>query len=258
MKRSLLLLITLFAAVCGAETKKSTAKMPAPELSLREKALAETVVSEKSEKNAASDAQVSGMLTLKDPRPEVITRSWKYFVGFTAQSFQAEGLASKEGSGTFDLGKNDSTFMPGVELGFITSPWQTKAVLWKVGLRAKAGFASQSTDVVLDSGYKIDDARLNTTIFSGGPILAVQWERWRWLSLTLSPQLGSVIYAQTSSNEFASFSKQAGFNSMSYGLDFAFSEKWSLFTEWSQRTMRDSTEIALQKDSFELGTKITW
>lgn len=260
MKLSLLLLVSLFSAICAAAPakKSSVTVAPTPELSLREKALAEAKAEGLQERAVASDAQVSGMLTLKDPRPEVVTRPWNYFAAFTAQMFQAEGTATKEGSGTFDLGKNERTVMPGLELGVMSIPWQTKAVLWKFGLRAKAGFASQGTDIALDSGYAIDDARLNTTMFSGGPVVALSSERLQWLSLTFSPQYGTLSYTQTSSNDFAAFSKSAAFNSMSYGLDFAVSKKWSLFTEWSQRNLNDSSEIALQKDGFELGTKITW
>ncbi|MEK2644571.1 hypothetical protein [Bdellovibrio sp. BCCA] len=261
MKLSLLLVVTLFTVVCGAAPagKKSSAPATsAPELSLKEKALAESKIDERQEKAAASDAQVSGMLTLKDPRPEVVTRPWKYFAAFSGQMFQAEGTATKQGSGTFDLSKNDSTVMPSLELGVMSVPFQTKAVLWKFGVRGKAGFASQSVDATLASGYKIDDARLNTTMFSVGPMIAVSWERLAWLSFTLSPQYGTLSYTQTSSDDFAAFSKSAGFHAMGYGLDFAISNKWSLFTEWSQRNLNDSSEIALQKDNFELGTKVTW
>ncbi|WP_415062740.1 hypothetical protein [Bdellovibrio sp.] len=258
MKWTLLVVLTLFSVMSSAQAKKNSSTLSLkPELSLREKALAESKV-EGLAKTSATDAQVPGMLTLKDPRPEIITRSWRYFAGLTAQSFQPEGIAKKEGSGAFDLGKNDQTFMPGLELGVLSTPIKTKSVLWKLGLRGKAGFSSQGTSLTLDSGYQINDARLNTTLFSGGPLLTLQWEGLQSVSLTLSPQMGSVTYTQTSSNEFATFSKQSGFESMSYGLDFALGQRWSLFTEWSQRTLKDNTEIALQKDNFELGTKVTW
>ncbi|KHD87488.1 MAG: hypothetical protein OM95_14395 [Bdellovibrio sp. ArHS] len=224
---------------------------------MREKAIQEAQ-SESKNQVSASDAQVSGMLTLKDPRPEVVTRPWSYFAAFTGQTFQAEGNVTKEGAGTFNLANNSQTFMPGIELGVLSHPLQTKALLWKFGLRAKAGFSSQETDVQLQSGYDIDDARLNTMIFSGGPLLTLSWEQLQWLSLTVSPQFGSVNYTQSSSNDFAAFSKQAGFESWGYGLDFAFSKKWSVFTEWSQKNLKGSNEIALQRDNFELGTKVTW
>lgn len=253
--KSLILLPLLLLSFSSFAT--SRAKIKAPELSLREKALTESKI-EGLATSTATDAQVSGMLTLKDPRPEVITRSWNYFAALTGQSIQAQGVVQKAETGTFDLNKNEQTFMPGVELGVISHPLQTKELLWKVGLRAKAGLASQSTAVMLDSGFVINDARLNTTIFSGGPQLSLQWSRLNWLALTLSPQFGSLNYTQTSANEFATFSKQAGFEALSYGLEFSVNKRWSLFTEQTQRSLKDNAEIALQKDSFELGTKVTW
>lgn len=253
MKLLLLLSCIFVSPVVFAAS--STTSVPA--LSLREKALAESKI-EGLAKASATDAQVSGMLTLKDPRPEVVTRPWNYFAALTGQSFQAQGRAQKPGTGEFDLAKNDATLMPGLALGVISRPLVTGAVAWKVGLQAKAGFASQGTSVTLDSGFKIDDARLNSTLFSAGPSLSLQWQRLSWLSFTLSPQYGSLIYTQTSANEFATFSKQAGFEAMSYGLEFAVNNRWSLFTDWSQRQLKDSSEIALQKDNFEIGTMVTW
>lgn len=249
MKWGLLLSVLLSSAVCAAAN--STNK------SLKEMALAEAKF-EGLEKNTATDAQVTGMLNLKDPRPEVITRSWKYFAGFTVQSFNSEGTASKAGSGTFDLNNNDATIMPGVELGVMSPSLQTKGALWKLGLRGKAGFASQEPEVNLASGYEVTDARLNTTLLSAGPVVALAWERLPWLSLTFSPQYGNLSYTQTSSNDFATFSKSSAYESMNYGVDIMLNQRWSVFTEWSQRNLKDNSEIALQKDNFELGTKVTW
>lgn len=262
MKWTLFITVTLFTMLCGASPKKAknteTTSTPT-ELSLKQMALAETApVEGQQTQTSATDAQVSGMLTLKDPRPEVVTRSWTYFAGLTAQTFQAEGRVSKEGSGIFNLAESNQSIMPGLELGFMTRAFQTQALLWKFGLRGKAALSTQAYNVILASGYKIDDARLNTTLFSGGPLVSLQWGRFQWLAFTFSPQFGTVNYTQTSSNDFAKFSKQAGFEAFSYGLDFAVGKSWSVFTEWSQRTLKDNTEIALQKDNFELGTKVTW
>ncbi|WP_374035089.1 hypothetical protein ACES2I_04580 [Bdellovibrio bacteriovorus] len=244
MKWGFLLAVIFSSAICNAQ-------------SLRDMAVAEAKYDGLA-KQSATDAQVSGMLTLKDPRPEIITRSWKYFAGFSVQSFQPEGIATKDGSGSFDMSENGTTVMPGLELGVMSPALQTKALLWKLGLRAKGGFASQSANVKLDSGYEIDDARLNTIMFSAGPVVSLGWERLPWLSLNVSPQFGNISYTQSSSNDFATFSKSGAYESMNYGVDVMLGKKWSVFTEWSQRTLKDNNEIALQKDNFELGTKVTW
>lgn len=246
MKSFLFVLITVSTSVTHA----------AP--SLKEQAQAEAKVTGKIQ-NSATDAQVSGMLTLKDPRPDIITRSWKYFASLSVQTFQPQGLVELENASTFDLGKNDQTVMPGLELGVLSPQFSGKKVLWQFGIRGKASIASQASQVKFSSGYDVDDARLNTTLLSVGPTVNLTWEKLPWLALTLSPQWGTLNYTQTSANDFAHFSKYAGYESLNYGFDFKVGRKWSLFTEWSQRSLKDSSnKIALQKDNFELGTKVTW
>lgn len=226
---------------------------------LREQALAEAKPQLVLAQNSATDAQTTGMLKLKDPRPEIITRSWQYFAGLTAQNFQAQGTVTTDSSGIFDLAKNGETFMPGLTAGVMGPEWNLKSVLISLGGRGDAQFSSQSVSVTLPSGYKVDDARLNTTLLSIGPVLALRHDSLRWLSLTFSPQYGTLNYTQTSSNDYAHFSKTAGYLAMNYALDFRLTRQWSVFTEWSQRDIRDShQEIAIQKDNFELGTKVTW
>lgn len=244
---SLMLAIPVFAAPENSMSFKT----------LKERALVESKI-EGLNRKTASDAQVSGMLKLKDPRPEVVTRSWDYFMAFSGQRFQAQGVAEKYGVGSFDLSKNNPIIMPGFEFGLLSHTLTTQMVAWKVGLRAKASFASQKTQLNLESGFQIDDARLNTALLSVGPHFSMQWNQIEWVSLTFSPQFGSLNYTQTSSNDFAAFSKQSGFQSIGYGLDFNFGNKWSIFTEWNQRSLRENKEIALQNDSFELGTRIIW
>lgn len=227
------------------------------EVSLKEQALLETR-QQGVPQAQATDAQVSGMLQLKDPRPEIITRTWLYFAGFSAQNFQAEGRAQKEGSGSFDLGNNPSTLMPGAEFGALSPLMNWQSFAFRFGARAKAQFASQGTSAVLSSGYVIDDARLNTTVLSAGPQFSMQWQGLPLLFLNVSPQFGSVNYTQTSASDFAKFSRNAGFTATSIGLDFALNSKWLLGVEWTQRNLNNSNEIALQQDNIELGTKILW
>lgn len=231
-------------------------------LSLRDQAIAENQTEGMTQKSA-TDAQVpSGMLTLKDPRPEVITRTWKLFAGLKAQNFQPRGSVSTDEVGTFDLGANDSTFMPGLVLGVMSPEMKseyTGAVWFRYGLRGDAAFSSQKTNVTFPSGYTVNDNRLNTTLFAVGPAFSLQASRLSWLAFTFAPQYGTLNYTQTSSNEYARFSKQTAYMALNYGLDFQIGNKWSVFTEYSQRSLRDShQEIAIQKDNFELGTKVSW
>jgi hypothetical protein len=252
--------LILFGSLSHAQSSStlSTTAATAPS-SMRDMAMAEAQVTGK-QQATATDAQVaSGYLTLKDPRPEIVGRSWKYFASLSLQSFQAEGSASNDSAETFDLGKNDSTVMPTIKLGAMTTPWATGSLNWQFGARGQASFASQETSGILESGYQVNDARLNSTLLSVGPMLALSWQRLAWLSVTFSPQWGTINYTQSSSNDLAKFSKQAGYESLNYGLDFQIGSKWSVFTEYSNRSLRDGNQqVAIQANNFELGTKVQW
>lgn len=224
---------------------------------MRERALVEATYVGKDQK-LASDAQVeSGVLRLKDPRPEALGRSWKYFAAFSAQQFQPEGTARNEFS-SFDLGRSDATWMPGLQLGFVGPALPTGPVNWHFGARFQGHFSSQATMAVMESGFVIDDARLNTTLLSVGPLVAANWSRWPWLSLTFVPEFGSATYTQTTANNFGKFSKSSGYKAFSFGLEAEVKSGWALFTAYSQRELNDQNQLALQKDNFELGTKILW
>lgn len=253
--------IILFSSLSHAQSSSKLSTISAAEpASMRDMAMAAAQVTEKKEQKMASDAQVAGgYLTLKDPRPEIVGRAWKYFASLSVQNFQAEGSASNDSAETFDLGKNDSTVMPSIKLGAMTTPWATGPLNWQFGARGQASFASQETSGLLESGYQVDDARLNSTLLSVGPMLALSWQRLAWLSFTVSPQWGNLNYTQSSSNDLAKFSKQASYEALHYGLDFQIGSKWSVFTEYSNRSLRDGNEqVAIQANNFELGTKVQW
>lgn len=254
------LLISSLAWSASSKSKmslKDTANLSS--ISLRDQAAAEAHA-EGQVRKSATDAQVaSAMLSLKDPRPEIITRTWLYFAGFTAQSFQARGSITTDSVGRMDLSQNSSTFMPGLVVGIMSPAMPYSSTQWRLGLRADASFASQNTSITFPSGYTVSDARLNSTLLSVGPTFSLQWQSLPWVALTLTPQYGNIIYTQTASNDFAQFSKQSPYLAWNYGVDFQVAKSWSVFTEYSQRKLLDSKqEIALQNDNFELGTKVTW
>lgn len=246
------------AAPKKAKAKKEEASAPAPELSMRDQALAESVNTGTTKKSASETQMESGVLRLKDPRPEALARTWKYFAAFSAQQFQSEGTANNEFS-SFDLSQNDKTVMPGIEVGVLSPAMNTENFVWHVGARGQGSFASQSVQArIQSSGFLIDDARLNSTLLSVGPMVTVAWNRYEWLSLTFVPEFGSMTYTQTSSNDFGKFSKSSGYKALSFGADVRVTPKMSVFTEYSQRELNGDTQLALQKDNIELGTKVTW
>ena len=252
--------LILFGSFSHAQTAPNPAVTSAPAgLSMREQAMAEAQVTGK-QQATATDAQVAGgYLTLKDPRPEIVGRSWKYFASLSLQTFQTEGSISNDSAETFNLGRNDSTVMPSLKLGALTVPWTTGALIWQFGARGQAYFASQQTDGILESGYQVNDTRLNTTLLSVGPEIALSWEGLPRLALTFSPQWGNLNYTQSSANDLAKFSKSAGYEALHYGLDYQIGSKWSVFTEYSTRALRESNEqVAIQANNFELGTTVKW
>lgn len=208
---------------------------------------------------SATDAQVSGMLSLKDPRPEILTRRFKYMVGFYAQNFQAQGEVDTDLEQSFNLAKNSSTFMPGIEIGLLSAEMMTGPVFWSLGLKGRGSYSSQATGAQLSSGFQVDDARLNTTMLSLGPLVKAGWGRLPWLSFALMPQWGTVNFTQTSANDFAQFSKHSRYEALNYGLHLQVNPTWTLFAEWSERHLVDHSEkLALQKNNFELGAQLAW
>jgi hypothetical protein len=251
--------VSLFAMTAiAAGPKKTDPSVSTVDMTqLRKLALAETQLEGKAQ-DSATTARTEGMLSLKDPRPEVITRSWKYSFGFTLQNFQPEGSVKSDLVGTFDLGNAAQTILPAIELGALSPLLTTGPLKWRLGGKGKFAYSSQKNDVILPSGYAPDDTRLNTSMASVGPAFTVQGDRLSWLALTGNYLFGDLNYTQTSSSDMATFSKHAGFTSLGLGLQFQLTKSWALSTEWSERKIRSDETIALQRNNFELGTNITW
>lgn len=246
-------------SVCVLSSFAAFAQNTGTKLSMRDRALTESAVSEKEAKLSATDAQISGtMLKLDDPTPVAEVRNWKYMAALTAQQFQARGVASNDMGQSFVLDNNSQTVMPGLEVGILSPTWAVGQANLTVGAKLKGSYASQSSNAITSSGYVIDDSRLNSTLLSAGPAVSIAWERLSWLSLNLGAQFGDLNYTQTSSNEFARFSQHAGYTAYSYGLGFQISKTWSVTTEWNQRSLNNTQTVALQNNNFELGTQITW
>lgn len=253
------------ASVAGAKmTKERRTNAKAPAVSLRDQAQKEAKIDPQLERKLKAAAATTnsapasiGILTLQDPRPESMPRAWSFFAGLSAQYFGPQGKVSKLGSGNFDLGTNASTLMPGLDAGFISAPRPTEYFSFQWGLRGKFGLTSQNSNITLPSGFRIDDARLNSHLLSAGGLVSFQSQTAPRLSVTVSPQVGNVTYTQTSSSDFANFSKQATFTALGVGFAYLLSHHWSLTAEYTQRDVIGN-EVALQKDNYELGAKVTW
>jgi hypothetical protein len=224
---------------------------------IRELAVSESKNTGKATKSA-TDAQVPGMLKLKDPRPEVINRPWNYFSFFSGQLFRASGTASRAESGSFDLNQNKTILMSAIGVGIKSKYHSLKQGVWSAGLLGRISFSSQSSPIQLASGFKVEDARLNSSIVELGPQLTYKQNDSSQLAYFFSPLFGTLNYTQTSANELATFSKNASLYSMSWGVDYSLNDEISIFTDWTQHFLNGKNDIAIQKNNFELGTRITW
>lgn len=212
-------------------------------------------------KAAPSNAQVaSGVLSLKDPRPEIRGRSWNYFLALDLQSFQPKGHASNDlSNANFNLDDNHATVMPSFGLGF-RSPLLTRET-WQVswGLMARLGYSSQRTSAKYANGFVERDAQLTSTMLSAGPQLGWSLERLRWLTLDTGFEWGNLNYTQASSNPLATFNRHSPYTGWNTGLEFELKENWTLMTSYWQRQLTGkASRLALQADNFELGTRILW
>lgn len=254
-----LLIVSVFSISTMAQT---TTVMP---MDLKSQAIAESQLQGKQQKFATTTQVSSGMLTLKDPRPEVINRKFKYIAGLKAQSYSPKGIISTDMVGNLDLSTADSTIMPGFLIGINSSEFEINnlpEISYTIGMRADSEFASQPVKTIFKSGYTITDSRLNTSIIAAGPSLSFQLKNKPWIinpKLSLTAQYGTVTYTQTSANEFARFTRLAGLKAVMIDLDIPLTKNNSVYAGYSMRDLVDSeTQLALQKDNLEVGTKVVW
>jgi hypothetical protein len=263
MKSNILVVFLSFLSISNQSLAITSLK------NLRNQALVESQI-EGQQKQSATTAQVSsGMLVLKDPRPEIITRSWKLFAGLKGQTYSPSGAYTSDLGTNFSLNRAGQAFMPGLLVGAQTKNFDLPnyikidpRVKWNLGLRADASIASQSTATTFKSGYSISDCRLNTIIFSVGPsfsITLLQTDKKYLPTMTVTPQIGSLDYTQTSSNEFARFNRQFNFESINLEASLNATPSVQIFASYTQRnSLSASNQVTVQKDNFEMGSKVTW
>lgn len=212
-------------------------------------------------KTKPSDVEVSEtMLSLKDPVPEVRSRTGQFGLGLTFQSFQPRGVVGNEFTNSeFDLGKNGSTVLPTVQFSYehqliARTNWSTD-----LGLAAKVAYMSQKAKAQFESGFVEKDVRLNTMIWGFGPQLGFTLTRWSWLHPILGASWGKLTYTQTSSNELANVSRSAAYFDMTAGLEFHISRTWNILARYTHAQISSPRkDINIQPDNYALGTKLVW
>lgn len=198
----------------------------------------------------------SAILSLEDPRQDIITRKWNYSFSIVAQQFKPQGFAQND-VGTFNLGNNNSVLFPSIGLGFLSNIKEFSGVHIHGGAQALLGYSNQSTSVLFPSGLVEKNARLSSVLFRLKPTLKVNFVRLPWLSALVGGEWGGLNYTQSSSNSLANFSKQAFFTGWSLGLGWNATPKFSIVAQYTNRAIQDQN-LGLQRDNFELGTSFLW
>lgn len=254
--------LTAFAA--PKSSSKSTP--PKEETSIRAEALKENKsIDEKAYKKTiqASEAQqadVSSLLKLQDPAPELRNRPWLWTFAFKLQNLQPLGVG-KVANYSFDLESYGSSTMPSLEFGFLLNTIEGQKVTWATGLAAHGGYMSQKTDLMAPNGYNFSDTRLTTTLVS-----AVWNNRFKTgytpkLAFLVNPEYGFVNYTQTNTTStLANFSQQNNYWGVGVGAEYFFTPKWALVAQYSYRDAdaKKAEIVNLQKNNVEIGTQVTW
>lgn len=206
----------------------------------------------------ASDAQVSGVLSLKDPKKEVQTREWNYILGIKAQAFQPRGIVKNDLGETFNLNSRGTTFMPTLELGAQTSAWNLGAVNLKVVGSGDISYANQQTSVSLASGFRISETYLNVIEMSGGLGLQLSWQELNSLFAEFEYRIGELNYTQASTNDFANFSEAGQIQKLSTRLLWQVGNSLHLSLGLSQNEILNNSAIDVETTRYDIGTRFIW
>lgn len=246
------------AATPQKTQKTQKTKLPTIIENTRDKAQNELDSIPTTQKQKSTDAQFSGILKLKDPRPQIITRDWKYFFAFKFQSLQPMGSVNNKVVGRFDLNKNPRTFHPSLEIGF-SKPIITENLFVNWGLLGQTGFSSQQVQLNFPSGYAAPhDTHLNTLTSAVGAKLEWALPKLSSLYFNTSARLGRVSYTQTSLNDMAQFSEAANFLSMGLGVCYDIQDSWQVTLDYNQRKMTQKSDLRIQPENTELGFRVIW
>lgn len=260
MKTLLLTAAACFAfhSLAFAQEDTTSAKLPST-ASVRQMAIEETSVVPSEQKAHPTDVSVTGgMLTLKDNKPEVHLRSWDYFLGFSAQSYAPAGQATNDYGTQFNLNGTSTTVMPAIAFGFVKPAFENDNITTAWGLGAKVGYASQNAPVTMPNGYLIDDARLNTTDLSLNPFIRLSSPSLSWLEAHVGYLVGTLNYAETSTNDFAKFSRTASYQGYNVGADLRLNRNWSILVDYSYKSLNATKDIQIQSNNLEVGTRVQW
>jgi hypothetical protein len=208
------------------------------------------------QQDSATDAQISpsgeiveGVLTLDDPHPGAVKRSYKWILGAKVQNFKMSGTMANDYV-VADLNGYSAFSLPSLEFGVRFERSST----WHWGMIAHAGYASQKA---ASDFYSKSDSYLNTLLTDLA--LTGSYQINSVFGLEASLGVGMVTYTQTGSKVLEQFSAEAPFRFASAGTSAWLPFDWQAFvTLTSRNLLREDSTVALPKESVELGTRYVW
>lgn len=241
-----------------AAPKKQTAETTKPATtSLRSQAENEAASSGVATKSA-TDASVSGVLTLKDPGIDAEISPWTSDLGLRMQNLLPAGVVSLPSNNTYNLEGAGSSPTPWIDLGAKRRMLTRGPVHLSLGGRIGFAYMSRQTEVVFSSGFREDNARLSTGLATGGLYLSVQSvARPEWEG-EIGWQQGVISYAQGGNNDVVNFSRQARFSGPQAGLIYWVGRAWGLNLDYAHREISETSDVSIQQDNYSFGARIIW
>jgi hypothetical protein len=247
--------LTFSAAAAPKKKSAPEAAKPAPSL----RAQAETEATSSGVATAkASEASVSGLLSLKDPGLDAAASPWTWDLGLRLQNLEPRGVVSLPGDNSYDLAQAGGATTPWLDLGGKRLVLTRGPINLRLGGRAGVGYMSRRTEVVFASGFREDEARLSTGLATAGlfaslqPVTAPAWE------FELGWQQGLISYAQGGNNDVVNFSRQARFSGPQAGLLFWVDEDWGVNLDYVRRSLSQDSDVNVQQDNYSFGARIIW
>lgn len=265
MNFSILLAVVVSATLVHAapvkSKKHSTTKatnVVAP--SLREQALNESALSAKSvQSTKATEVQVnSAYLQLQDPRPQIITRTYKYNLGIQLSRWNPQGQTQLPAGTSYDLASAGNTVLPTVSFGFQRELTYQADYTLDWGISLLGGYSSQTVNFELPSGYEISDSRLNSTLLKAQIPVQVKLANLKDFSGTITPQIGAINYTQSGVDPLANFSKQTTFAAMGFAVAYHVDENMAFNLETIANTDLGKQNVKIQSSQFNVGTQVVW
>lgn len=254
------IIITLIVIIFQAGTLQASSQKRKPKvtnekietLSIKEQAKKEIHTLPIDRNKNTTTPSVDSVLSFRDPKKEIITRTWKYYLSASIQNFKPQGKASTASGLSYDLNNYDQIILPQVSLGVIGHLSENLTF----DFSGQFAFFSHAQPIKLPSGFAVEDSRTNTMITSAKLGIGTPLPSDFHLSAGLITGLFNLT--QTSSNAFAQFSKNNQFTGFYSQVSYQLTQNWQTGLEYHQLKSQNNAEVTLPSDNLKFNTKVLW